>query len=66
MLMKKNVKIHLIIESDTYEALKKEAIENDLSFAEIYRQKLRQSPALKRIEMILERIESKIDSKASK
>ena len=61
--MKKTVKIHLILERDTFEALKKEAIDNDLSFAEIYRQKLRQSPSLKRIEMILERIEEKINKK---
>jgi len=54
--MKKNYKIHLVIDKELAENLKKFAEEDNLSIAEICRQKLRGNSQLTRIELMLERI----------
>lgn len=57
--MKKNYKIHLVIDKELAENLKKSAEENNISIAENCRQKLREDSQLKRIELMIEKILNK-------
>ena len=58
--MKKNTQIHLLIETNLFEKLKKEAEESSVSFAEYCRIKLRENSKLKKIEeMLLEVLDDK-------
>jgi hypothetical protein len=61
--MKKNCQLHLFLETDLLETLQKEAQENDVSISEMCRQKLRQSSRLKKIEILLENINCKLERK---
>lgn len=54
--MKKNFKIHLVIESNLAEILKLEAKKEKLSFSEICRRRLRRNNQLDNIEFMLERM----------
>lgn len=58
--MKKNSQIHLWIETEIVEKLKKEAETLNVSVAEIYRQRLRNNSPLQKIEFILSEIDKKI------
>lgn len=62
-MMKKNAQIHLVIESEVYERLINQAIEKDISFSEICRQKLKQNNQLDKIELMIEEIKEKINKK---
>jgi len=59
--MKKNSQIHLFIETELLEDLKKQAKEQEKSFSEICREKLTDSPKLARIEMMIEDISKKLN-----
>lgn len=51
--MKKNYQLHLRIESEIIEQLKKQAKISNLSLAELCRKRIRDSSQLQRIEIIL-------------
>ena len=59
--MKKNYKIHLWIESENIEYLKKEAILLNMNLSELCRQKLKPNHNLIKIELILENILRKLE-----
>ena len=61
--MKKNAQIHLLIESEVVDKIKKEAEEKNVSWSEICRQKLRQNNQLNIIEIRLEEIEKILNTK---
>ncbi len=61
--MGKNSQIHLFLETELLEALKWEADENKISISELCRQKLRECSKLTRIEILLEKLNSKISHK---
>ena len=54
--MKKNAKIHFMIETALLETLRNQAEENRVSIAELCREKLRKSNQLDRIESILNKL----------
>jgi hypothetical protein len=54
--MKKTFQIHLRIENDTIESLKRQAHENNISLAEVCRQRLRGNSQLARIELLIENL----------
>ena len=54
--MNKNSKIHLWIETELFEALKKQALEQGISLSDICRQKLKYNSQLDRIEMMIGKI----------
>ena len=54
--MKKNAKIHFMIETALLETLRNQAEENRVSIAELCREKLRKSNQLDRIELILNKL----------
>lgn len=62
--MKKNAHIHLLIESEVLEKLKKEAEEQDILLSELCRHKLRQSHQLDRIESMLKDVNEKLSLKS--
>lgn len=55
--MKKNSHLSIWIETDFLERLKKQADECGISFSELCRQKLRDSPRIDRMEFLIERFE---------
>jgi hypothetical protein len=55
--MKKNFQIHLRFETSLAEELKLEAIQDNISMAELIRRKIRDSPRLDRIERIIAKLE---------
>ncbi|MEK6910530.1 MAG: hypothetical protein AABW82_02045 [Nanoarchaeota archaeon] len=57
---KKNSHVHLVLETELHNILKKEASDNNLSVNELCRQKLRNISRLTRIELRLEQIEKKL------
>ena len=57
--MKKNTQLHLVVETDLFERLKKQAKEEGTTISELCRQKLREGSRLIKIEMMLEKILSK-------
>ncbi len=54
-IQRKNGQIHLMIENNILEELKKESREKDISLSELCRQKLRRNDQLDRIESMLRR-----------
>ena len=54
--MRKNFQIHLYLETELVEKLKKEGIEKKKSVSDICRQKLREDTQLDRIEMMIGKI----------
>ncbi len=54
--MKKNSQLHLMIETDVLEEMKKKAKEENISLSEWCRKKLREDPQLDRIESKLDKI----------
>lgn len=59
--MKKTFQIHLRIENNVVELLKKQARENNISFAELCRQKLRENPQLSRVENLIENLHTQLN-----
>lgn len=59
--MKKNAQIHLLIETDVLEMLKRQSKEENISVSELCRQKLSQCSRLAKIEIMLEGINKKLD-----
>lgn len=55
-IMKKNSQIHLVLETELLELLKKEALDREISISEHIRQKLRKNTQLTRIEILLEKL----------
>ena len=55
-MVKKNSQIHLVLETELLEILKKEALERKISLSEHIRQKLRETSQLTRIELLLEKL----------
>ena len=55
-MMKKNSQIHLVLETELLEILKKESLEKKISVSEHIRQKLRETSQLTRIELLLEKL----------
>ncbi len=51
--MKKNSEIHLKLETDLLDKLKKQALEEDVSISEICRRKLKEASQLTRIEYLI-------------
>ncbi|MDD5193775.1 MAG: hypothetical protein PHF67_04300 [Candidatus Nanoarchaeia archaeon] len=60
--MKKNAKIHFMVESNLLENLKNQAEKERVSIAELCREKLRKSNQLDRIENILIQLLNKPES----
>ena len=58
--MGKNAQIHLFLETELLEALRRQAEENNISVSELCRQKLRECSQLTKIQMMLERLDKKI------
>lgn len=58
--MGKNSHIHLIIETPSKDALKKEASEQNIPLSQLCRNKLRKSPEIIRIENLLIEIKEKL------
>ena len=54
--MRKNFQVHLYLETELLEKLKKQAIENKTTVSDICRQKLKENTQLTRIEFILEEV----------
>lgn len=54
--MRKNFQVHLYLETELVEKLKKEALEKRKSVSDICRQKLREDTQLDRIEMMIGKI----------
>lgn len=59
--MKKTFQIHLRIESEAIETLKKQAQENNLSLAEFCRQRLRGNSQLSRLESLIENLNNQLN-----
>lgn len=59
--MPKNAHIHLVIESEYLEILKKQAKDQNISISELARQKLRSTTQLMKIEFLLQSIIKKLD-----
>lgn len=57
---KKNAQIHFVIETSLKEVLQKEAEIENVTLAEICREKLRQNSRFVRIELMLEEINKKL------
>ena len=60
--MRKNYQIHLNIESESIEELKKEANSRGMLLSNLIREKLKQGNILKRIEIKLDKLISKYES----
>ncbi len=58
--MKKNYQIHLRIESDIIEQLKKQASASGISLAELFRKRIRDSCLLGRIESLILNLNKRI------
>jgi len=58
--MKKNCQLHLFLETELLDELRKQSERLNLSVSEICRQKIRQSDRLDKIEFILEMILKKL------
>ena len=61
--MKKNSQIHLFLETEDLESLKKQADNLGISVSEFCRQKLRECSQLSRIELTVEEIKKKLNTK---
>ena len=61
--MKKNCQLHLFLETELLDELRKQSERLNLSVSEICRQKIRQADRLDKIEFILEMILRKLNSK---
>ena len=61
--MKKNCKIHLWMETELKENLEKQAKESNISLCELCRQKLRDNSRLTEIEIFVDKVLSKIESR---
>jgi len=61
--MKKNSQLHMHIETDLYEKLKKEAENNFTTVSELCREKLRMSDFYKEMSIVLRSIEKKVYSR---
>ncbi len=59
-MMKKNSQIHLRLETELINLLKKQAQESGMFVAELCRRKLKENLPLMKIEMMLERIEKRM------
>lgn len=59
-MMKKNSQLHLWIETELIEKLRKQAEENNLPVAELCRLKLRENSQLDRIESFIKELDKKI------
>jgi len=60
---KKNSQIHFVLKTSLKELLEKEAKLEEISLAELCREKLRHNSRLLRIEMILEKLNRQIEKK---
>ncbi len=58
--MKKNFQIHLVVNKELFEVLKKEAEEENVNLSELCRLRLKQSSRLVKIEMMLEKINERL------
>jgi len=58
--MPKNFQIHLRIETPITDQLKRQALEEGISFGELCRRKLKKTPQLERIESLLIEIDKKL------
>ena len=61
--MKKNSQIHLFLETEDLESLRKQADNLGISVSEVCRQKLRECSQLSRIELRVEEIKKKLNTK---
>jgi len=58
--MPKNSQLHLLLETDLLETLKRDAEKSGISVSELCRQKLREFSQLTKIEIMLEKLDKKI------
>ena len=61
--MRKNCKLRLRLETEVLQGLKKQAEQEDITLSELCRHKLRESSRLVRIEIILQEIQKKLNTK---
>jgi len=61
--MKKNSKIHLWIETDLKRSIERQAREEGISVCEFCRRRLREYSRLARVEIIVEKILSKLENR---
>lgn len=60
--MKKNTQLHLVVETELFERLKKQAQEEGLTISESCRNKLKENSRIIKIEMMVEKILTKIEN----
>lgn len=58
--MKKNSQIHLVIETEAINDLKKEATENEITFSELIRRKIKTPYAINCIKLMVEEMHRKM------
>ena len=61
--MKKNCQLHLFLETELLDQLKKQANEENISVSELCRKKLTESSKINRIEFMLEQISRRLNKK---
>ncbi len=64
--MKKNSQIHLLIETEVIEKLKRQAQEEGISFSSLCRKKLKENSHLERLEIIIGKIYKLQEIKSSR
>jgi hypothetical protein len=60
--MKNNSEIHLKLETDLFEKIKRQAIEDGVSISEICRRRIKENPQLTRIEFLMNDLNKRLNS----
>jgi hypothetical protein len=60
--MRKNSEIHLKLETELFEKIKKQALDDSVSISELCRRKIKDAPQLSKIEFLLTDISGKINA----
>lgn len=61
--MRKNTQLHLVVETELFERLKKQAQEEELTISEYCRNKLKENSRILKIEIIMEKILSILEDR---
>ncbi len=59
--MKKNYQLHIVVDKNLYETIKKEAMENEISMGDICRLKLKEYNKLVKIELMIENMQKRLN-----
>ena len=61
--MRKNTQLHLVVETELFEKLKKQAQEEELTISEYCRNKLKQNSKILKIEIMMDKILSILEDR---